>query len=221
MLTLALKASALLGVTALTMLLIGRRASAATRHWAWSLAVVSLLGLPVLSLSLPAWSVAVPVAATVAPPAVSARATPVGYDDASVPPLAESSAAASVIAVSPSEPRAAGPSWSAMALMLYAAGVAAMVARLVVQQLAARRLVGRAAESVDAGWMALLSECAAHLGISRAVRLLRSRERSMPMAIGVRQGAILIPSIADTWTTRAAPRRDPARAGARRVAATA
>ncbi len=63
LLTLALKASVLLGVTALTMLLIGRRASAATRHWAWSLAVVSLLGLPVLSLSLPAWSVAVPVAA--------------------------------------------------------------------------------------------------------------------------------------------------------------
>ena len=97
LLTLALKASALLGVTALTMLLIGRRASAATRHWAWSLAVVSLLGLPVLSLSLPAWSVAVPVAATVAPPAVSTNAAPVGNDDASVPPLAESSAAASVI----------------------------------------------------------------------------------------------------------------------------
>ena len=215
LLTLALKASALLGVTALTMLLIGRRASAATRHWAWSLAVVSLLGLPVLSLSLPAWSVAVPVAATVAP-AVSTNAAPVGNDDASVPPLAESSAAASVMAVSPGEPRATGPSWSAMALMLYAAGVAAMVARLVVQQLAARRLVGRAVEIRDADWMALLSECAAHLGISR-----RGPTAAKPRASdahGHRRPRGRDPDSVHRrhLDDRAAPRRVAARAGARR-----
>jgi beta-lactamase regulating signal transducer with metallopeptidase domain len=201
LLTLALKASALLGLTALTMLLIGRRASAATRHWAWSMAVASLLALPVLSLSLPAWSVAVPVAAPVTPPATSNDPLPVAADYSSVQAAAESTAAGLATTASASEPRRAGLSWSALALMVYAAGLAAMVARLVVQQVAASRLAGRAIEVRDRDWMALLTECAAHLGISRPVRLLRSRERSMPMAIGVRKGAILIPSIADTWTT--------------------
>src|SRR5258706_2732345 len=34
-----------------------RRASAATRHWVWSVALVGLLVLPVLSLALPGWRI--------------------------------------------------------------------------------------------------------------------------------------------------------------------
>ena len=156
LLTLALKASALLGLTALTMLLIGRRASAATRHWAWSLAVASLLALPVLSLTLPAWSVAVPVATTVAPPAAPTDPLSVAADDSSVQAAAESPAAGLAMTASANEPRQAGLSWSALALMVYAAGLVTMVARLGVQQVAARRLVGRAAEVRDTDWVALL-----------------------------------------------------------------
>ena len=37
------------------------------------------------------------------------------------------------------------------------------------------------------------------MGVRRPVRLLRSRERSMPMAFGTRRPAILIPAMADTW----------------------
>ncbi len=44
------------------------------------------------------------------------------------------------------------------------------------------------------------ARCAAQIGIQRPVRLLRSLDRSMPMAFGVRQPAILIPSVADTWS---------------------
>lgn len=43
----------MLAAWALTSVL--RRASAASRHWVWSVAVVSLLALPVLSLMLPSW----------------------------------------------------------------------------------------------------------------------------------------------------------------------
>ena len=48
-----------------------RRLSAATRHLVWFLAIVSLLGIPVLSLALPGWHVLpawTNVAVTIAPP---------------------------------------------------------------------------------------------------------------------------------------------------------
>ena len=53
------KATLLLGITGVATLLL-RRASAATRHGVWSLALIALLLIPVLSLGLPAWYVDVP-----------------------------------------------------------------------------------------------------------------------------------------------------------------
>ena len=49
------KASVLLGVAAIVQALLHRRTSAATRHLVWTLAIVGVLLLPVLSLALPAW----------------------------------------------------------------------------------------------------------------------------------------------------------------------
>ena len=53
------KATLLLGITGVATLLL-RRASAATRHGVWSLALIALLLIPVLSFGLPAWYVDVP-----------------------------------------------------------------------------------------------------------------------------------------------------------------
>ncbi len=38
------------------------------------------------------------------------------------------------------------------------------------------------------------------MGVRRPVRLLRSRERNVPVAFGTRRPAIVIPAVADTWT---------------------
>ena len=48
-------------------------------------------------------------------------------------------------------------------------------------------------------WSCWCASAPRSLGVHAAVRLLRSRERSMPMAFGTRRPAILIPAIADTW----------------------
>src|SRR3954470_21782806 len=48
------KASVILGTTALAALVL-RRASASARHLVWTLGLVSALGVPVLSLALPRW----------------------------------------------------------------------------------------------------------------------------------------------------------------------
>jgi BlaR1 peptidase M56 len=52
----------------------------------------------------------------------------------------------------------------------------------------------------EPGWNGLLADCARSTGVRGRVRLLRSRDQTMPMAFGTRRPAILIPAVADTWT---------------------
>ena len=197
----AIKASVLLGLTALASLVLRRRASAATRHWVCTLAVAGLLVLPALSLALPSWDVSVPIAVS---PAVDGSGSVVA---AAVQPRIDAPEASPTANVTLDETSRTAPvftaatiTWSTALLGLYAAGALLLIARLIVQHLAARRLVRSATEVVDADWLRLLDECATRLDVARPVRLLRSRERAMPMAIGASRHAILIPAVADTWT---------------------
>ena len=54
---LVVKATALLGIAAFVQAIVCRRASAATRHTVWTLAIASVLLLPIVSLALPQWPV--------------------------------------------------------------------------------------------------------------------------------------------------------------------
>ena len=76
-LAVVVKATALLGIAAIMQLVVFRRASAATRHLVWTIALVSVLLLPVVSLVGPAWTVEIPAAqrpVSVTPVATSADA---------------------------------------------------------------------------------------------------------------------------------------------------
>ena len=61
-LALVVKATALLGIAAIMQLVVFRRASAATHHLVWTIALVSVLLLPVVSLVGPVWTFNIPVA---------------------------------------------------------------------------------------------------------------------------------------------------------------
>jgi beta-lactamase regulating signal transducer with metallopeptidase domain len=60
----AIKASALLGIAAIVQAVMYRRTSAAMRHLVWTLAIVGVLLLPILSLLLPGWAVVTRTVAT-------------------------------------------------------------------------------------------------------------------------------------------------------------
>ena len=92
------------------------------------------------------------------------------------------------------------PGWQTFAAGLYVAGLLVLLARLVVDQVAARRLAAAADEIHDSQWNQLLDECRALMGLQTPVRLLRTRAHVTPMALGIGSPAIVIPDTADAWT---------------------
>ena len=193
-LSITVKASVLLGAAAILQLVLHRRASAATKHLVWTLAIVSALLLPALSLVLPEWKVTIRTAATDAPvmPIVN-------HVDASVDQASPSAALAGSPAPSPSLPHADGLSPSSALLGLYVAGVIGILIRLTFQHASACRFVRRAIPVQDDDWTRLLTDCAGRMGVRR-VRLLRSLEQNVPVAVGIWRPSIVIPLVAATWS---------------------
>ena len=206
-LSIAVKASVLLGAAALVQAVLYRRLSAAMRHLVWTLAVVGLLLLPILSMALPEWAVVVRTAAAGAVDAGPAMARVDEPATPAQPPASVAARAESAADVRPSAgiplrsfaARANALAWPGVMAGVYATGVLVMLIHMGLQRWSVRRLAREAADVRDPDWTRLLRECAACLGVDRPVRLLRSRERSMPMAFGTRRPAILIPATADTW----------------------
>ncbi|HKG91887.1 MAG TPA: M56 family metallopeptidase, partial [Gemmatimonadaceae bacterium] len=84
-------------------------------------------------------------------------------------------------------------------LALWAAGAAAVLLALGRGAVAARRIAARSAAMHDAGWLRLLGEARAALGVRRPVRLLRDAAPWTPLTWGVRRPVIVLPAAADGW----------------------
>ena len=69
-----IKASILLAATVLVQVVLGRRASAATRHGIWTLCLACLIVLPVIATAMPEWPIAIHVTSN-PPEAVSMRSS--------------------------------------------------------------------------------------------------------------------------------------------------
>jgi beta-lactamase regulating signal transducer with metallopeptidase domain len=203
-----LKVSVVVAAAAIADLLIRRRTSAATRHLMWTLALIGLLLLPALSLVLPGWDVGIRWTATQARDARPIADVPHAAEtlgrvrglDATTParrsPLESDSPAFQSGATVPIFARMP---WGSVLLAVYAAGVLLLLIRLMAQRRKVRRLTGEASDVAEEDWRRLFVECARRMGIQRPIRLLRGHERTMPMALGTRHPAIVIPAIADTW----------------------
>jgi beta-lactamase regulating signal transducer with metallopeptidase domain len=196
-LSIALRASVLVGIAAIVQALLARWTSAAIRHQVWMLAVVAIVALPLLSLTLPEWPI---VTRTMSGPAtdvqlpgtrvealeglVGGPAVPTGGESAVVDISAQTTAR----------------SLRAMLAGAYALGTIVLLIWFAAQRSRLHGLARRATHLEDADWSTLSVECARAMGIERPVRLLQTRECRMPMAFGVRRPTILMPDIADTWS---------------------
>lgn len=195
-----------------------RRASAASRHLVWSLALASLLAMPILSFGLPSWQVSVlPGSLAEAQPETETNlprpAMPALVTSASLPQNAEPSAAAketrteatsSHLAPAPvpvSERNAVEPlGWSSWALMIWMASALAILVRLMIGTAIVWWMARRAKRITDGEWVGLVESLASQVGISRPVRLLKSSRINMPVTCGLVRSRILLPADAGDWS---------------------
>jgi len=203
------KASLLMGAAAVVNMLLRHRTSAATRHLVWTLALSGVLLLPALSVAVPTWGIPIhvksaPVTTSVVPkePVEVVATEAVTTMDDPVKAPEESASSPALLATTLAAPTAPvrNMGWPSLAFALYLAGCAVLVLRLAFSRLALARLVRQSTEVNDPAWRGLLRECEERMGVSNPVRLLRSLDRSMPMAFGLRTPTILIPAVADTWS---------------------
>ncbi|MDP6380206.1 MAG: M56 family metallopeptidase, partial [Phycisphaerae bacterium] len=188
-----------------------RRASAATRHLIWGLALASVIALPVLSFALPKLEARVlpaSVFSTAPAEAPAEMAAARAFDAANVEAPALTSAAAATEA----EPRvvsgtsvalteAAGPMhWSRRVLLAWAIGALAACLPLMVGMISAWRMVRRARPVVAPAWDSLKRGLSRRLGLTQSVRLLESDQAIVPMTWGLRNPVILLPASAASWS---------------------
>src|SRR3954468_20062235 len=191
---LLVKASALLGLSALVAILLPRRTSAAARHALWIGTLVSLLFLPMVARTIPEWR-------------LTFRVLPATPQRASIPPAYEPSArqlgSAGSRADTPSVALTAVEAPRSLtdltAASIYAAGIVVLVMYWLPQQWDLRRFMSTPTVVGDRNWIRVFSECRRTIGVSRSVTLLKSRERNVPMAFGTRHPAIVVPAVAETW----------------------
>ena len=195
---LVIKGTIVLAIAALADVWLTRRASAAARHFAWTVAIAALLALPFAVAALPNWSI------TVAIPSSSPAAAPEPSNNPSVISPIDSA----TVAMAPlTTTRTASPANSRthfnpllFAFALYSAGVVLLLARLATEHVALRRLTARADDVVDPEWRALLEGGSRRLGIRRPVRLLRSEDNVMPFTCGTLRPTLVLPEASVRWS---------------------
>jgi len=187
LIALSLRLTLLLGLATVLVIALRRR-SAALRHQVWATAVLASLLLPSLILFLPAWHSS--VLFTAANALASSRAVTPGAALSASPTMLVNATASSVV----------GNRLALAVLLLWALGFLAMVARLLFGLVRLALLSAHAEPLFDDVWMREVLNISNSLKISRAVRLLESRNpASMPLTYGLFRPAILLPAGAAQW----------------------
>ena len=175
-----------------------RRTSAAARHLVWLAALAALLLLPAARAVVPEWRVLpVPSAVLAAPPAPATRAAEAQAP--SIDPSAAAAPAAEVVAAPAPAPLRLPVDWKTLALLVWGAGAALLVLRLVYGLARVAWIERRSTELTDDEWVRLTDGLARRLRLGRIVRLLREPGATVPMTWGIFRPVILLPGEADGW----------------------
>ncbi len=198
------KATILLALAGGVTLLL-RRASAASRHLVWTVALLAALAAPVLSLTLPRWQLPIVTLASASAPDAEAALAPA--DMASQRMAARLSRTSGRAGASDPSPSTAGASstsvaasisWRSAILLLWIIGATLVAGRLLVGLVAVRFMSRKTDEATNSPWLPLARALSSDLGISSIVFRRNSRS-SMPMAWGVWRPTVLMPACADAW----------------------
>ena len=174
---------------AVAMVLVLRRASAASRHLVWTLALSALLALPVFSLILPAWNV--PIFGSY--PSATSTGQRETKGDFTAGDLNAQLVPSSEVPVRSSQP------WAVWIMASWAIGSALFVSRMIVGEIRVRRIASRSRPLRTDFANSILEDARRRLRISRAIPLRVSPEVDVPFTRGVFRSSIFLPEEAQQW----------------------
>jgi len=202
--SLLVKATVLLASAALAGRALRHR-SASARHAVWSVALLGLLALPLLSAVLPRWELpmlparsAAPATAPAADPAHRTAAAPIVLAGA-VTRAARETAGTETFPVAPAVDAVRARHWSEWVLLLWSLGATVGLLRLAGGAWVARRIAQDATPVTDDEWTALVADVSRTLGLSRTVEILQSADVALPVVWGYRSPKVLLPPDAGEW----------------------
>ncbi|MBO0726446.1 MAG: M56 family metallopeptidase [Blastocatellia bacterium] len=190
-----------------------RRASAASRHLVWSVAMASLLALPALSIALPSWRIAAlsslativnresrktaDFGAIAAPESERAQGRPL--DIGAETPVSNPGSQRFDAAPKPGAISHNGFNWKIALSLAWLGGAFTVMARLAMGT-ARVWLLTRQAQGVESSWIILARTLATRLRLRRRVRIFKTSRISTPMTWGLMRSAVLLPKDADEWS---------------------
>jgi len=171
------KSALALGSAFLVAWLMRRASAASTRYALWTCALAAVLLLPLVLWTGPAWNI----------------------DRGAVQLVPQAQPAISVV-VHAHRP-APAPAWPRnlpqnLPMIVWLAGVAAMLVRTVAGHWRVRSLFGKAEEIRDPRWLALAAEIGATIGF----RLKLSTATDVPLSYGLLGATVLLPAACDSWS---------------------
>ncbi|HZB25277.1 MAG TPA: M56 family metallopeptidase [Vicinamibacterales bacterium] len=186
-----------------------RRAPAAMRHLIWTLALVSALLMPVLSLALPRLPLPILTLQGTGAGITEHTTPPATVGRGSAPQLGRASAEATgVHTAAPERSGSLGSSmgswvpalsWPRVLLFVWAAGAILILGRLLLGLVAVQWMARGSQRVLDAPWMKMAIALASEVGVPSNITFLRTTRGSMPMACGLLQPAVIMPAEADAW----------------------
>jgi beta-lactamase regulating signal transducer with metallopeptidase domain/HEAT repeat protein len=182
-----------------------RRGSAGARHLVWVATLAGVLVLPGLLRLAPFQLEIVPggldsFRASANDPRPARFAASMPRPDASVPAGAVAGPIAPVRAAEPAAPTRPRFTLPQILLFCWAAVAAALLVRVLLGSLAARRIVRAARPLEDPRWTPLLRDLADRLDLPDTPRLLASHSVEIPFAWGAWRSTIVLPAAAVEWS---------------------
>ena len=213
-----LKATLILAIARVLILAVPRL-SAASKHLGITLALVSVLALPIIGLALPVWRVAVlpshpapaaaPATTPAQPTANQLRVIGATGDDDELPPSTVAAAitvakAAHVVPESKLNAFSAAvdrfkESWQGFLVIGVIAASLALLLRMVAGVIGVGIVARRSTEITDETSLRELDKACDHLRLEREVHLLRSNNVTVPVVWGLLKPILLLPASSIDW----------------------
>jgi beta-lactamase regulating signal transducer with metallopeptidase domain len=201
----ALKSFAVLSLAWLVALALRQR-SAAAQHRVWTLGMVGLLVIPLVTLAGPVWTWRIipaqselqPHARSLGPRPERTIDTPTQARSGRGPKLQEITTP-NLTGEQPLIPTSPPINWPRAVTLLWAAVALALITRFALRHVVLLRLLSRCRDCSATTAQSALHAAAARLGVTQPLRLLESNETISPLTAGTFRPVVVLPADAQHW----------------------